>query len=455
MKLPLSCIIPILGLTLAIPAFAQETDTPQHVSFRGFGSLGAVHTRGDGAVFLRDSSQPDGAGNRGLTWKTDSRIGVQANARVSESVEAVAQIISRYRYENNFQPELNWGFIKYTPSDNLSLRAGRVGFDVFLAADSRDVGYSYLWVRPPVEYYGTLSVPYIDGGDVTLRLPLAGGRSRFKLYSGLARQKLPFHQKQTEWVGGKTLIGGIPMSGTTLDLSGSRITGGFVDWQDDHWIARLGKANFRLAAELIGPIDPKTILHNAAVSANASGNSMLAQALYAFVDDFSPPGKRISFESLGVAYDKGPLQAQFAINHFTSKSLVYPESHAAYLSVGYRLGKFVPYGVVSAVRSKQNPRAETLASLGTPAPIANLARFMLSADMVTQHTYSLGMRYDFRDNMALKLQLDRIRNGNCAPASLPIVGTSPPCSPPILWASVPAPWNGRANVLSAILDFTY
>jgi predicted porin len=39
----------------------------------------------------------------------------------------------------------------------------------FLNSDSRDVGYSYVWIHPPIELYRQLSITQSDGADATYR----------------------------------------------------------------------------------------------------------------------------------------------------------------------------------------------------------------------------------------------------------------------------------------------
>ena len=146
-RFKVTCLTLLSCLAFSAPLHAEPAaEDGRLVTFSGFGTIGLVHNQGKGGSLARDISEANGATNRGLFWETDSRLGLQATIKPTEYLEGVAQIISRYRAENNFQPELTWGFIKYSPNDSIDIRAGRLGFDVFLAADSRDVGYSYLWV---------------------------------------------------------------------------------------------------------------------------------------------------------------------------------------------------------------------------------------------------------------------------------------------------------------------
>ncbi len=435
------------------PLYAEhETDeqtTDQLVTFSGFGTIGAIHNQGDGAAFFRDLTEAKGVTNKGLSWEIDSRIGIQATIKPAENMEGVAQIISRYRTDNNFQPELTWGFLKYSFNDIVEVRAGRIGFDVFLDADSRDIGYSYLMVRPPVEYYGAIPCSYFDGGDIAFRTPMGNGVSRFKLYSGLARQHVSSLLNQTQWAGNITLN-----TGSTEDLSGSRIIGGLIDFQDNNWILRLSKADLRISHEFpVGQFDIFSLLHSSAQSL-APTDPTLAGSLNALANDISLSGKHITYTSLALAYTSGPLRTQMALSHYGSKSLLFPPADSGYLSIGYRYGKFTPYVTASAITSKRSSRADELAGKGIDS-IVDVTNFMITTGHQVQHTLSLGTRYELVSNVALKFQVDMIRNKTCSPVSLPLIGPSPPCAPPLLFSTVPVSWDGHATVYSAVVDFTF
>ena len=64
----------------------------------------------------------------------------------------------------------------------------------------------------------------------------------------------------------------------------------------------------------------------------------------------------------------------------------------------------------------------------------------MRASTSDQQTYTLGMRWDVRQNMALKMQWDAIRG---KPDSRFPFATSKPG------------WNGRTNVMSLSLDFVF
>jgi hypothetical protein len=72
-------------------------DIPEtHTGFtlQGFGTLGMTRTNDDNAQFVRDLSQPQGAG-KSWSGKVDSLFGLQANIHFSPQTEGVLQVVSR------------------------------------------------------------------------------------------------------------------------------------------------------------------------------------------------------------------------------------------------------------------------------------------------------------------------------------------------------------------------
>lgn len=452
-------LVTLFGLSFAFNLYAQEnTNETSRINFSGFGTLGASHVRGDGAAIIRDLTQPKGADNRGISWEQNSRLGIQASMSLTENIEATTQIVTRYRSDNDFQPEVTWGFIKYTPSDFLELRAGRIGFDAFLFADSRDVGYSYLWVRPPLEHFGALLIPFEDGADIVLHTPVGPGVGRFKLYTGLSRQKVPSLLNQRQWAGN---ISTGPI-GSMEDLNGSRITGGHVEYQDNHWLLRFGQARLKHhqpfppgSFNLMGYITSEAERALAGDPTNSiAPNLPLGHAALRLVADAGLTGKILTFDSFSIAYEKGPLQMQVATNRIKGNSPLFPNFRSGYASVGYRIDRITPYALLSTIHSKTNDRANELRRLGASPGLVSVASFALMTPLTTQTTYSLGMRYEYSDTIALKLQADFTRNKDCSPVSLPM-GSQAACPPPLLWPTVPVHWNGRAQTYSATLDFIF
>lgn len=404
----LYALVCLLACAQQAKADAVDQSLPQSaVSLRGFGTLGVAHSRSDQAAFVRDLSQPDGIAG-GWSAKIDSLIGVQGNVRVSGQIEGVAQIVSRYGSEGNYRPELMWAFARFDPDPGLCLRAGRLGTDFHMLADSRLVGYSYLPVRPPVDYFGTLPFPHIDGVDGIVTAPLGTGLLRGKLYAGLLDNK-------------------VPSLGRQFDLGGSRMAGGHVDYQSGNWLWRLGHARLRYengvpADELLG------------ILALGAARGLAGAATVA--DGLTVAGKFSKFDSAGVVYDQGPLQVQLMLSRIRQESAMFEDSRAGYLIAGYRLGGMTPYAGYSWARST----ARQLPATGMDALVDAAVADLRARAHTDQHTGFVGVRWDLRATMAVKVQYDIVR------------GSAASVFP---FQQVKDGWKGNTEVLSATLDFVF
>jgi hypothetical protein len=199
--------------------------------------LGVVWNDTDRAEFTRDGSQPHGATHT-LDSRIDSRLGLQADGTLSSTLRGTLQVVSKYNYDGTFRPEFAWAFLGWTPVPEIQARAGRLGVESFMNADSRDVGYSFLWVRPPVECFGLIPITRMNGADLTGTLQL-GGQASLRLkafYGAIVSEQIP--------------VNGYP----NLDLSGDRIGGAIAEVQSGPWRARMAYARFQVRKGFPPPV---------------------------------------------------------------------------------------------------------------------------------------------------------------------------------------------------------
>lgn len=386
---------------LALSAgFAQAGEAPGDFRVSGFGTLGMARTNTDDAQFVRDLYAPDGA-SQGWTGKVDSLLGVQANYQITERLSGVVQAVSRYRYDRSYTPEISWAFLKYSPTPQLDLRFGRVGTDFFMLSDSRLVGYTYLTVRPPGDYFWSLPFYSINGVDASYTLPVGEGALRLKAFVGDSYERLALAEQ-------------------VWKLDGSRMSGAYAEYLFGPWQLRASYANIAFKSNL--PVRDLLASYAGLIDMNAVER-------YLQVD-----GTNTDYYSLGAVYDAGPWQAQLMFNRIRQGNNVYQDSSAAYALLGYRIGSVTPFVGYSKARSQAGP-----APSGGPFDVAVMQRFMADS-RVNQHTVTLGARWDFAHNMALKVQADAIRG-------------QPDSIFPYRWEN--AQWNGRMNVFSATLDFIF
>lgn len=395
----LACAVAWAAPDTAAPTAAPAVAEPG-VRWYGFGTLGLTRTNEDNAEFVRDLSQPNGAGTR-PTPKVDSLLGLQANVDFSPSTEGVVQLVSRYHADSSYRPELTWAFLRHDFSADMSLRVGRLGTEFYMLGDSRLVGYSNLNVRPSSDFYGSLVFSYIDGLDFSLTRPLGSGLLKTKLFAGRSPEKTPY------------------APGLLWDLGGSKLAGAYLDYQTGPWQLRASHAQVQFGLE--PPTD--ALLKDL-------GDPLGGLPYLLIKPEMTMAGQRASFSSLGLVYDQGPFNVQAMLNQIRHESLAYLDSRAAYVLASYRLGKVTPYVGVSKSRSEPMP--------GGLDPVTYLLVVHSIAD---QTTTTLGARWDVAKNLALKAQVDLIHGK--------------PESVFLLKGTEAGGWDGRMNVFSLTLDYVF
>jgi len=202
---------------------------------------------------------------------------------------------------------------------------------------------------------------------VVLRTPLGRGTGRLKAYSGIARQK-------------------ILTKGVEEDLSGSRVTGGFLDYQDLHWTARIGIADLRVLHEFSNTLFDvlKTIRSFASIQTDPSWQATCTRLPRTHRWRASMWCSRVSRWHMRMA-----AASTGALSQFAPRSLVFPLSYSGYLSVGYRYGKFTPYAAIAAVKNRKIHRADDLAGKGIGLdPLLSIMNYMFTSGERNQRTYT-------------------------------------------------------------------
>ncbi|MBR7799092.1 hypothetical protein [Undibacterium fentianense] len=387
------------------------------IQLSGFGSLGFAYNTSQDFDYLRDLLQSKGVGKtHQFGFGLDSLIGLQVVGKYNDALEASLQTIVRH-HENNYRPEINWAFLKYLPDDNLDLRIGRLGFDVYPLADSRNVAFSYIWVRPPVEYFGGLIVSYLDGADAVYRFDLKDSQIKIKLFTGQAKERA-ITSKDNSY----------------FSLKGSRIIGGHVEYQRQNWLGRLGISQLRFKNDF-PDIQGLIAALNSADIRNLSPTAANLATQLSFKD------KTIQYLSAGLVYDDGPFQAQFMLSKLDSKTLSFDSNLAGFFTAAYRVKNWTPYFTLAKTR----PRDQSITSLGIPLGInpeidrvdAEFKSF-LKATRNEQSSIAIGLRYNLNATSDLKVQIDHIHNQQ----RLIVRSASPN-------------WNGKGTILSATYNFIF
>ncbi|MES2258430.1 MAG: hypothetical protein V4724_07925 [Pseudomonadota bacterium] len=371
MKLKLIVALILAATSLQGRAGALDSG---NLSIGGFGTLGAAQSDADDVQFAR-YNQAVGVKDSpriGL----DSNLGLQATYKFSDNLSATAQVLTRKNTSPQFTTDLTWAFIKIKLNDELSARVGRMALPSFTISDYQNVGYANTMIRPPIEMYGQEPIENVDGVDASFQRELGGVHVTLQGFAGISAGKL------------------FVSTGGGLVARYRAPTYGFAAAAEHGpFTVRLGHVRTRIDSDGIAPVD--TLV----ATLTTLGFGQLGR-------DVELRKKRFAFTSVGLNLDWNDLlmQTEYARRRAQEPVYVY-DSNSWYVLGGYRFGKLMPYVAHAALRSAG-------ASITAPAGLAALPQLNAAiANLLTgpsQATNLAGVRWDFAQGMALKVQIDRV-----------------------------------------------
>lgn len=309
-----------------------------------------------------------------VSYQQDAIVGLQIDAPVADKVHAVLQLVARGA--ENFAVSSEWAYIGYRPTDNDEIRVGRQRIPMFMLSEYVEVGYAYPWAKQPAEVY----IPFIPTGynGVSWKHEFSTGswQHDLQVYFGSESFEVTggtFNAEDTIGVGFQTSVGNWLFNLTYLQPEGT-ISGAQADG---------------LAGQ--GLIEP-------------------------MVRD------TVQFGGVGVQYDNGKLLVMGEATRVKVDGY-FPDTDQEYLTVGYRFGKWMPHLTYASTRiSDADARpalpAGTMASACLAPPPVNVCQIDgitpydddFVADLLenAQDSATLGLRYDFAANAALKFDWTRV-----------------------------------------------
>jgi hypothetical protein len=407
-------VITLVSMPLcAASAATPDPDTVTSMfSFSGFGTLAEVHSSQDKADFTDSIFQPNGAGyTRRWSPEVDTMLGGQVSARITAQLSAVLQVIAEQNYDGTYTPHVEWANIKYQFTPDLSVHIGRIELPTFLYSDTRKVGYTYPWVRPPVEVYGLLPITASDGGSFSYRANLGDVTNTTQGSDVQSDTSQPDNR-------------GAAMARNSLNFSNT------TEYQSLTF--RLSYQHARLTiASLDGFLD---------------NFKMFGPQGIAIADKYNSQNKPVVTEVISASYQPGKWFLISEWGHAQFNSFL-GDSTAWYASGGYRFGQLTPY-VTYAHESAASNSDPGIKLTGLPPPLVGFASGLnaglnaILEAIPAQSTVSVGTRWDFRKNLDLKLQVDHTRLD--ADSYGILINIQPGLAP-----------GGIVNVFSAAVDFVF
>jgi len=282
----------LLVAALLTGAANAETKFGDHVTLKGFGTIGAVVTDTNEAQLRRTANQASGA-DKDVDFGVDSRLGMQATAKWNDIFSLTGQVLverSAYKPAN-----LEWLYGEAKLPAGFTVKLGRMVLPTFMVSDSRSVGYAAHWLRAPQEVYAVYPVSSFDGGQLMARHAFGPVNLTAQVSLGSTKTKIGLYGR----------IGELKVD----DIQSVNLL-----MESGDWLVRLGRT-----------------------SADATFNGVPLPAL---TDHFT---------GLGVQYDNGKaiVMAEYVTRRVDSAVGGVIDSDMWYASAGWRFGSLTPYVTAS------------------------------------------------------------------------------------------------------------
>jgi hypothetical protein len=426
------------------PAQDERPTEPEVPALRlsGFATLGLTHNDNATAGAITSFSQTRPV-QRGLSANLDSVLGLQLEWQARPGTSLLLQGVARAG--EDLRPQLRSAYVRQELAGGLSVRLGRLRSPLYFDSDIAEIGYANLAVRPPLPLYGMVnSVASLDGGDLQWQRNVGNASLRLQAYAGGYDYTHRFNNLEPVLSADARLrqVRGLALSANLPDLvlRFSRTEIGQYTMRSAQ-VDQINGALTQMAAALTqvasNPLLPSTL---------AAGLLSKAQALPALSNPFD---NRPIYTSLGVDANLQDWRVMAELTEMNSRAALVGKYRGQSLTVARSFDVFTPY-VVLARQRRHGPRLDTsaLAATGLDTQLdAGLTQLRAGLDLAQQfadlstRSLSLGLRWDWRENMALKLQLDELR--------------TPSSNTPGALAVRSLPFDNKVRLFSVTLDLVF
>ncbi|MDX1695348.1 MAG: hypothetical protein R3208_16410 [Ketobacteraceae bacterium] len=301
----------------------------------GFFSAGAGILSSDEITLNGYDEAPD--------FRQDSIFGIQLARKLNEQFAVTGQLVARG--QDSFDAEVAWAYATYVHSPETYIRAGRVRLPLFFYSDQQEVGYTYPWIRPPVEVY---QFPFssLEAVDISHSMAIDGGSLEMQFYLGSLSEDI---------------------EGVAFEIE--EVTGIILQLRHHHLRLRLGYNQ----GDVTRPVEGTPL-----------------ETLVATNDAFVSEDYLIEFYSAAIRYDTGRWFAFGEWTRINSESALSPDRDG-WLVQG---GTYINDATLHLTYSRLDQRLRSGTTGEQQKPFLN-----------EEHSVTTGLRYDLDEGIALKLEL--------------------------------------------------
>ena len=411
------------GVLCAMPAMADG------LQLSGFGTLGATYFSRSDADFIGGVGSQSGVGRSGrLGLSPETRGGVQLSYEPINRLTFTVQAVSKLTPRDNWTPSIEWANVKYQFNDSYAVRLGRIGFPFFMMSDYLNARYAHTALRPAQEVYGQIPASAAEVVELLANWNVGDGMLSFQ--GGFGRMKADGTPS-------------LPSVRDHDDLTVKHIGYINLNYETGPWTFRVGYTvgdlTYKLLAAEMGIYDPLSQI-------SALTGSPVPQQIR---ERYEIKDLGASFVGVGANYDDGSWVGNAEYVQVNAGQ-TYNSARAWALLAGRRVGQFTPYVRYSESSSIDRIMIDDVATQLTPIIGAQGAAGMQAAlqgvadaTLRDQRTFSVGTRWDFRKNMALKAQYDYV------------MPKSPGYSGYLVNVADNYPPQGKGHAVAVALDFIF
>jgi len=390
-----------IGLVLMGLAISDEAGANDKWDINGFVTIGGGLVLDDGEIYydLDDS----------FDLEADSKVGLQVDLELTDKLSATVQGIARGN--EHWDLELEWAYLSYELAENWKVRAGRLRGPFYMISDYLDVGYAYPWLRPPQEAYDGLPIRGFDGVDLIYSTSIRNWDVQAHGYFAKTDTSIDFAGENAD---------------TEIDHAGLVLSG------SNDWLTLRASYHYGETDILVASLNPLfsgleqvgSALVQVGTQSNIPPLVDAANGILGIPADMSITGKSAAFIEAGFAIDPG--ENWFVRGEWTGLRYdrhIIPKSTGYYATAGIREESRTYF--LTFARDSTEPQT------GFSDPLVSASAIMAQIDPVTAatldalaaavdgalfvpeevRTWTLGLRWDFKDSMAFKTEYAHSDNG--------------------------------------------
>ncbi len=351
----------LLALFWCSVSFADNND----IEFSGF-------ARAVGGYLDTSSAEYEGYDDS-VSFSEKSLLGLQADYTLNQYFSASAQVL--LHSDENRESGIEWLYITYAPNDALQFNVGRLRTPSLKYSDVIDVGFAYPWVNAPQQLYSSYLFSQYEGGNARFRGRL--GKVTYDIEGYLGRYN-----------------DDLRTSGLAIDVEIDTLYGGVLELNYGGFQLRTAVTGARKVEAQIEGVAPLINGLQAAGFEDIAENFIINDSVSSFL--------------VGASYDGLKWYASAEWMSVNSDIELLAELESYYVSAGYYIDDVLLHATYASSSQSLNNIENTI-PIGVSPDLDGLffAVEELNSSFPTDNldTITLGARWDFKTNMALKAEV--------------------------------------------------